>query len=329
MLRSFFAFRQPVIRFYPRSRRLLFLLLLLGVILTACGSSGNSATSNSAQLQSGGDNSAASTPVSAGAGGAPTLPNGTAVNAYLIRSLSVSLLVNKPLDAEQKITQGVLAADPQAQAAGEDINEQSDGSYIVSLTFAVSAPNYDAVKAYLNAFPTNYPDFKGKLTNEKETVQNVTSQYVDLQSRLTNLRTEQQRLLQLLSQAQNLSDTLTIQDKLTDVEGQIEQIEGQINQLSSQTSYSMVMITLSATPVTASPAPAPQASWNPGGVLGTAFGVLLAVLQVVADVLIWVLVFSPIWLVVLGGYYIRRRIKQRRLNAGVGVGARTAGSSAP
>ena len=329
MVRSFFVFRKLISRldFYPL--RILLPLLILVVILAACGGASNAGTTSPANHQGSGSQPVASTPGASGGGGSPTLPNGTPVNAYLIRSLSVGLLVNKPLDAEHQITQDILAADPLAQAAGEDISQQDDGSYLVAMTFSVSSPKYDTVKAYLNAFPATYPTFKGKLTSEKETVQNVTSQYVDLQSRLTNLRTEQQRLLTLLSQAQNLSDTLTIQDKLTDVEGQIEQIEGQINELTDQTSYSTMTINLSATPVTAPPAPAPQQSWNPGGVLGAAIGVLLAVLQVLADVLIWALVFTPVWLLAFGVFSVWRRIKQRGLNAAIKASARPSSPGAP
>lgn len=332
MLRSFFVSLKPTRRLYPPSLHVLLPVLILGLILAACGSSASNTGTASSTYKYGAPGTgqpAASTPGSSGGGGSPTLPNGTPANAYLIRSLSVGLLVNNPLDAEHQITQDVLAADTQAQAAGEDINQQSDGSYLVALTFAVSAPKYDTVKAYLNTFAATYPTFKGKLTNEKETVQNVTSQYVDLQSRLTNLRTEQARLLTFLSQAQNLSDMLTLQDKLTEVEGQIEQIEGQINDLTGQTSYSTVTINLSASPVKAAPPPpTPPQSWNPGGVLGAAVSVLLAVLQVVADVLIWVLVFTPVWLLAFGVFYIWRRVKQRGLNAAIRASAKTASPGA-
>ena len=58
-----------------------------------------------------------------------------------------------------------------------------------------------------------------------ETVQDETNDFLDTQSRLTNLRAEQPRLLTLLSQAQNLGDTLQVEQRLTDVEGQIENIE--------------------------------------------------------------------------------------------------------
>ncbi len=63
---------------------------------------------------------------------------------------------------------------------------------------AISTAKYDAVKIYLNRFSRAYPMFKGKLISENETVQNVTTRYVDLQSCLKNLCTEQ-RLLQVLS----------------------------------------------------------------------------------------------------------------------------------
>src|SRR5215472_14079901 len=183
MLRSFFVPhttpRKPDSRLERPALRRFLPLLLLVIGLAACGStaSSGSAPSNSASY----GQPAATPPSSSGTSGSHTLPNGTPVNAYLIRSLSVGLQVNRPLDAEHQITQDILAADPQAQAAGEEINQQSDGSYTVALTFAVSAQKYDAVKAYLNSFAATYTaTFKGKLINEKETVQNVTAQYVDL-----------------------------------------------------------------------------------------------------------------------------------------------------
>ncbi len=303
------------------------LVVVLCVVLAGCGASTSSNASYTYQQPSGdsskGDAGApvpAGTSAAGGSAGQPTLPNGAPANTYLIRSLEISLQVNSPLDAEQQITKDLFALDSFAQAAGERISQNGESNYDVTLTFAISSPKYDAVKAYLQGFAQSHPDFKGKLLSENESVQNVTSQYVDLQSRLTNLRTEQQRLLQLLSQAKTLADTLTIQDKLTDVEGQIEQIEGQMNQLAGQTSFSTVTIHLSATPTGPAKPPANQSAWNPLQVLGDAAGALLAVLQVVLTVLIWVLVFAPLWLPPLA-FYLWRRAKQRERQAAVHVGA--------
>ncbi len=292
------------------------LLLALAFVVAACGGAGGSSNSSLASRPV--NNQPASTPGpgGSGAGGTPTLPNGTPATAYLIRTLSVSLVVNKPLDAERRLNQDVLAMDPLSQGAGEQISQQRDGTYTVAITFAVSAAKYEAVKSYLSGFSTTYPTFKGKLISENETVQNVTTQYVDLQSRLKNLQTEQKRLLQLMSEAQNLTDTLTLQDKLTDVEGQIEQIEGQINELSGQTAYSMVTVNLAANAPPAPPPPAPPKPWSPGDIFAAAASTMISILQVVVDILIWVAVFAVFWLPALGIIYLVRRMRQRPTKPG-------------
>ncbi|HEU5367078.1 MAG TPA: DUF4349 domain-containing protein [Ktedonobacterales bacterium] len=298
------------------------LLLVLAFVVAACGGSAsqpvtNSQASNSGASNFGGNQPAATPgPGGSGAGGTPTLPNGTPATAYLIRTLSISLVVNKPLDAERQLNQDVLAMDPLSQGAGEQVNQQSDGTYTVAITFAVSAAKYEAVKSYLSSFSATYPTFKGKLISENETVQNVTTQYVDLQSRLKNLQTEQKRLLDLMSQAQNLSDTLTLQDKLTDVEGQIEQIEGQINELSGQTAYSMVTVNLAANAPPAPPPPKPAKPWSPGDIFAAAASTMISILQVVVDILIWVAVFAVFWLPVLVIVYLVRRGRQRPTKPG-------------
>ncbi|HEY7356137.1 MAG TPA: DUF4349 domain-containing protein [Ktedonobacterales bacterium] len=289
-------------------------LVMLAFVLAACGATNaTSGTSNSSLASNPGAQPPAATPIAggAGSGGTPTLPNGTPATAYLIRTLSVNLVVNKPLDVEHQMNQDVFAMDPLSQGAGEQINQQSDGTYTVAVTFAVSAAKYEAIKAYLGGFSTTYPAFKGKLISENETVQNVTTQYVDLQSRLKNLQTEQKRLLDLMSQAQNLSDTLTLQDKLTDVEGQIEQIEGQINELSGQTAYSMVTVNLAANAPPAPPPPTPAKPWSPGDIFAAAASTMISILQVVVDILIWIAVFAVFWLPVLVIVYLVRRVRQR------------------
>lgn len=317
MPRSFFAhFKLPGGVYHQGG---VFFLLVVVLVLVGCGATpaASNATSNSGNsLPRSDGKQPAATPGAGSSSGTPTLPNGTPTTAYLIRTLSVDFIVNQPLDAERQITQDMFTKDPLAQAAGEQIKQQSDGSYTVALTFAISADKYGDIKAYLGTFATSNPTYKGKLISENETVQNVTTQYVDLQSRLKNLRTEQQRLLQLLSQAQNLSDTLTIQDKLTDVEGQIEQIEGQINQLSSQTAYSMVTVNLSSNAPPVAPKPAPPKPWSPGDIFSAAASTMIAILQVVVDILIWVAVFAVFWLPVLAGFYVWRRLRQRPVKPG-------------
>lgn len=84
----------------------------------------------------------------------------------------------------------------------------------------------------------------GMVRSESTSSEDVTQQYVDLQSRLRHLRAEETVLLQLFSKAKTIGDTLAVQNRLSDVQGQIEQITGQIKYLDARTDYSMVSVHL-------------------------------------------------------------------------------------
>ena len=68
----------------------------------------------------------------------------------------------------------------------------------------------------------------GNVTSRSENVQDVTLTYVDLQSHRDALRTEQERLLQLLEQAESVEDIITIEQRLSDVRYQLESMESQL-----------------------------------------------------------------------------------------------------
>ena len=179
----------------------------------------------------------------------------------------------------------ILTTDPKAQSAG--ITYTQDGaSYDVGMTFNVEATIYPQVENYLAGYAQEHG---GKLTNLQETVQDVTNDYVDSQSRLTNLRGEQQRLLALMGQAGSLNDVLTIEQRLTDVEGQIEDIQAHLAMLSGQTTYYTVRIQLSPLDTATIPAPTP---WNPGQVFHDALGAALVFGQGLLTLLIWLGVFA-------------------------------------
>ena len=57
----------------------------------------------------------------------------------------------------------------------------------------------------------------GNVTQKNESVEDVTLQYVDVESRKKALETEQERLMELLSSAENMEDLLAIESKLSEV----------------------------------------------------------------------------------------------------------------
>lgn len=85
----------------------------------------------------------------------------------------------------------------------------------------------------------------GTVLARTENVQDVTMDYVDVQSRLKALRTEQEALLALLEKATSLSDILTLQEKLTGVRGDIESYETKLRTMETLVAYSTVTLRLS------------------------------------------------------------------------------------
>jgi hypothetical protein len=158
-----------------------------------------------------------------------------------------------------------------------------------------------------------------KVTSEVASGEDVTDQYVDLQSRLTNLKATQDRIREFLNRAQTVDEALKVNKQLSEVEGQIEEIQGQMNYMKDRAAFSTIDVQLNPerptpTPTpTSTPTPTPTpVAWRPGETFQDASDVLTSILKGLVDLLIWVLVvLGPflipllllIWLIV----WLRRR----------------------
>lgn len=228
-------------------------------------------------------------------------------SAYLIKTLRVHMSVPDPRQAAGDLQQWITTTDPRAVSAGAMYQRQDNGTYVVQMSYSVQAALYPQVESYLAGYAASH---KGHLDGLNESVQDVSNEYVDLQSRLLNLRTEQQRLLGLLAHATNLSDTLAIEDRLTQVEGEIELIEGRQNQLNGQLAYYTVTISLG--PLSEG-TKAPDRPFDPVGIFQGALSAAITFGQWLLAVIIWLAVFAVYALPVLAViWYVRRRQRTRK-----------------
>jgi hypothetical protein len=163
-----------------------------------------------------------------------------------------------------------------------------------------------------------------RVLDENATGQDVTDQYVDLQSQLTNLEATRDRIQGFLAQAKTVDEALRINQQLSDVEAQIEQIKGKMNYLSNRSAFSTLTIDLEPDlpPVVSTPTPTPTpvpvqplGAWDPGKTTQKATNTLVASYRVIIDLLIWIFVvlvpiFGPpilfVWLIV---WLIKRKTK--------------------
>lgn len=84
----------------------------------------------------------------------------------------------------------------------------------------------------------------GKITGQTESQLNVTLEYVDVQSRINAYTTERDTLLELLKKADDLKDVISVQERLSEVNYEIENYTSQLRVLENRVSYSTVSLDL-------------------------------------------------------------------------------------
>lgn len=82
------------------------------------------------------------------------------------------------------------------------------------------------------------------VTSRSESVEDVTLQYVDLESHKKALLTEQDRLLTLLGQAESVEDIIAIEGRLSEVRYQLESMESQLRTYDNRIDYSTVYLNI-------------------------------------------------------------------------------------
>lgn len=84
----------------------------------------------------------------------------------------------------------------------------------------------------------------GNVTYKNESIEDVTLQYVDVESRKAALEVSQKRLLELLEQAESMEDILTIESKLSEVRYELENYGSRLRVLDNQIDYSTVYLSI-------------------------------------------------------------------------------------
>ena len=250
----------------------------------------------------------------------PEQPAPLASERLIIKDGNVRLLVEDTDVAIDGVMQAVgdlggyvLSSRIWYQAWGEENYKYA------SITIGVPAEEFERAIRRLRALAV-------RVLDETSTGEDVTDQYVDLQSRLESLQATRARILEFLDQARTVQEALTVNQELAAVEAQIEEVQGRINYLSGRAAFSTITIQLepelpeivpTPTPTpTLTPTPTPTATpipWDPSETFDSAKVAVTTLYRFAADVLIWFAVVGipvvvPVAVVVwLGRRYARGR----------------------
>ena len=223
------------------------LLLVLG-LLSGCGGSGGDTAASS-------DTAASEAAVSAGANGsgeaaygawseteAAEDTGGTAADSAGSRLENAKMIYTARMEVE---TTGFDAADADLRTLVEVLGgyfEQAAvhnyGSGYRSGDYTVRIPA-DQYRPFLERVGTLC-----HVTYQEESSDNVSTAYYDAESRLVTQQTKLERLQNLLAQAENMEDIITIESAISDTELEIEQLTGTLRHYDSLVDFSTVYITL-------------------------------------------------------------------------------------
>jgi hypothetical protein len=164
---------------------------------------------------------------------------------------------------------------------------------LASVTYRVPANRFDEAVAAMRRLGT-------KVLSEHSESTSVGAQIVDLQARIDNLRASEKAIQSIMSQAKTIGDVLTVQERLADIQGQIEQLTAQKQGLTDQSAYSTLTVVFEVpfepTP-TASPSPTPSpeptatpVAWSAGDQFNQAAGILAEAGKGGATLVIWLVV---------------------------------------
>jgi hypothetical protein len=156
----------------------------------------------------------------------------------------------------------------------------------------------------------------GKVLSRQVTTEDVTEQFVDTDARLRNLKRTEERLLAHLDRTGELEDIVKVEHELTRVREQIEVLEGRLRFLSHRVAFSTINISLQERPKAESVVP-PE-TYSMAKIASEATRSLIGFFQRVAGRIIWLGIWSVVWVPVVGAvlFLVRRGVRQVRKGQG-------------
>ena len=156
------------------------------------------------------------------------------------------------------------------------------------------------------------------IRTESVSGQDVTQEYTDLKSRLTNLEFAETQLQVIMEEAYQTEDVLAVYRELTLIQEEIEVIKGKIRYYEESAALSAISVSLVAKE---SVQPLTVGKWEPTGVALKAVQALIEALKFFAEAVIWLLLFLlpvllvlaiPVVLFILLVRWLIRKLRKRR-----------------
>ena len=160
----------------------------------------------------------------------------------VIKNADLSIVVDDPLDSIEEISALAESLGGHVVSSNTYQTYSNNGLRIPEGSITIRVPS-----AELNDALESIKDGAIEVERENVSGEDVTDQYVDLQSRLKAKKAAEAKLLEIMDQAYTTEDTLEVYAQLQIIQSDIEVLQGQINYYERSAAMSSISVTLIAT----------------------------------------------------------------------------------
>ena len=153
--------------------------------------------------------------------------------------------------------------------------------------------------ANLDAFVSHVSEISN-VTSKTESAEDITLQYVDTKSRVESLRVEQDRLNELLAEADNIETVIALENRLSEVRYELQSYESQLRTYDNLVDYSTVQIYVNQVTTYTPPEEASRWERMTTGFVDSLYGVAEGFLDFVVGFII-ALPFLIVWGIIITG----------------------------
>lgn len=162
----------------------------------------------------------------------------------LAKTAEIALVVKSIDNTLRQVSQ--IVKQQQGDVLGLQDNKPENGSRQTA-SMQIRVPQ-DKLETTLDALAK-----LGTVQRRNLSAEDVTTQLVDVQARLRNLRQTESSLLQIMKRSGSVGDVLKVSQELSKVRESIEQIDAQLKSLTNRVAYSTITLQLEAAVSTTTP----------------------------------------------------------------------------
>ncbi len=208
----------------------------------------------------------------------------TTTDRMVVQESNLSLVVKDVRESSDKVIEHAKSIGGYMVSSSLSQPEEAPYAYVVLRIPA------DKLKATVDYFRS----LSLKVSSENLLGTDVTDQYTDLNAHLETLNQTKSKFEEILRKAIEVQDILTVQREMISLQSQIDSIKGQ--QLYLEKTAQLAKISLHLSTDEFSLPYAPSGKFRPAVIFKQAVRSMVSLLRWLAKVLIWVGVFSVLWI---------------------------------